>query len=387
MVNDLGLRLRTAQWRWLSALAVGALGFASSCALDVPPFPESELQGRVGLDIDIINGSSRDLTLLPGHSFYINQLRFQVNQKEFPAPDVREWLQAESEMSVLDWAGTARVKTDWHDEGGSFQELRPYMHAVWMSETPEFRLEFYDGDGNAVVDAFELSGDDFVISRQTAIVWIDGEPAKGDYGTNSTSYPEVEITTAGDFAGPDNDVYGIEVTTAGPMDGTATIDITSARGDSQEDVAVQSGVPIVIGTAGGGGSITFTDNGVTPTDHALHGCRDGRPVRGNARQPGDVLRARGNPPAVPGVRRRAGLRSAGKHPGAPSVLVRQARRAVRYPGRVRIRRLGTAAHGLRPRRAGHAQPPGKRRVLRAGRVLRHDGRSLRRCGQSTARAG
>lgn len=269
-----------------SALAAGA------CALDVAPIPPPRLDGAVGLEIAVVNGEGSGLTLLPGHRLYVNHLRFQVHEKQFPAPDVLEWLQAESELAELDWSGTTRVRTEWsRGSDGTYQELRPYLHAAWMRDVPEFRLEFRDAGGAVTAGPIVLDTNGFVIARQTAIGWVSGEPAPGEYGENSGSYPELAVTSAGTFSGPGDDIYSIQVVTAGPADGTAVVDIASVRGDARTGVAVQSGVPIALGAAGYGATITFTDGGTPPTelvagDRWIVRCAAGEAAAVGAAEPG-----------------------------------------------------------------------------------------------------
>ena len=269
---------------WLIPLLAGGLG--SACALDVAPFPPSHLDGNIGLDLNLINGRSAGLVVLPDRGFYVNQLRFQVNQKKFPAPDVLDWVQSETEFSALDWSGTTRMNTTWSKtRDGTYQELRPYSNATWMADHPTFRLEFYDDAGQLVAGPITLGDDGFVIARQTGLVWVDGEPGQGDYGANSSPYAAMTIATGGAFTAQRDDVYSVQVSALGPMDGTAEVDITSARGDNKKGVAVVSGVPIALGSSGA--SITFTD-GASPStlmvgDRWIVRCTSGQtPSIGNA---------------------------------------------------------------------------------------------------------
>lgn len=241
-------------------------GVVAGCALHSDHFEASRLEGTVGLDLEVTNGQAAALTLLePGREVHVNQLRFQVNQKHFPAPDVLDWIATQSEMAALDWTGATRVTTEWAEGlSGDHQELRPYLDAAWMQVPPSFTLELRDGADQPVGAPITLAAEDYVIVRQTAVVWVDGEPARGDYGANSSAYPDVGVASGGTFTGTGDDVYTVEVSAAGPLDGTARVDVRSARGDAAQGLPVVSGAPVALGGAGRGATITFTDLDAAP---------------------------------------------------------------------------------------------------------------------------
>ena len=84
-------RLARRARRLLPALALVAAALAhGSCALEVADKPLTNLVGAVGIDLSMINAKldtkSGGLELLnPERSYYVNQLRFQVAQYDYPA--------------------------------------------------------------------------------------------------------------------------------------------------------------------------------------------------------------------------------------------------------------------------------------------------------------
>ncbi|HTM22821.1 MAG TPA: cytochrome c3 family protein [Kofleriaceae bacterium] len=265
-------RTRRGVERGLVALAAALLG----CAIDIAPRPPPPLEDAVGLDLAVTDGQAAALALQPGRRYYVNQVQVRAKQLGFPAPDALEWLQAHSQLARLDWAGIDQVGVDIEASGGAWRELQPHLDAAWMGRPARFEVEARDA-GGPLAGPFVLDAADFVIGRQTAMVWIDGEPAPGDYGANAGDYTGLSVISGGAFAGAD-EVYAIEVVTAGGADGSARVTVTSARGDLGAPEPVISGSPIALGDDGV--TIRFTDSADPPTvlvagDRWVVRCQDG----------------------------------------------------------------------------------------------------------------
>ncbi len=231
------------------------------CAIDIEPRPPPPLEGAIGLDLAVIDGQAAPLQLLPGHRFYVNQVQVRAQQLAFPAPDVLDWLRAESQFAALDWTGVGQVASEIEPAGGGWQELQPHLDAAWMREPASFQLEAH-GAAGLLAGPYALEAAGFVIGRQTALVWIDGEPAPGEYGGNSSDYPGLTITTGGTYGGS-GDVYSVEVVQGGTLDGTARVAVTSARSGGAPAVPLITGLPVQLGTSGA--HITFDDGASPPT--------------------------------------------------------------------------------------------------------------------------
>jgi hypothetical protein len=244
----------------LSGLLIGFFSIGS-CKFDVETLPHHNIRGSVGFELHIDDGVAAPLVLVPGKSYYVDQIRLQVAQFGFPEDTVIDWLRRFTDFSVLDWDKMIGVRTEWEmAEDGSYTVTRMFRDAVWMSGNPVFSLEFLDEQGTSILGPINLSKANYAISRLTSMWWAVGAPGEGDLGSNLNSYyGQIDITTAGTFTGPEDDIYVVEVATAGPLDGTALVDIASVRGDERLGVPVTSGEPIDLGSAGRGATITFTE--------------------------------------------------------------------------------------------------------------------------------
>jgi hypothetical protein len=244
----------------LSSLLIGLFS-TGSCKLDAQQLPHDNIRGSVGFDINIENSAPTPLVLVPGKSYYVDEIRLAATQFDFPKDTVIDWLGRFSDFSVLDWTGMIGVRTQCEEqEDGSYTATCMFRDANWMHGDPSFSLEFQDEQGTSILGPIMLTKKNFAISRLTSFWWADGATGKDDLGSNqSTYFGQIEIATAGTFTGPDDDIYIVEVATAGPLDGTATVDITSVRGDERLAVPVTSGQPIDLGAAGRGATITFTE--------------------------------------------------------------------------------------------------------------------------------
>lgn len=250
------------------AAAVALASLCCSCALEVEDKPLTNLVGSVGIDVSVVNGKldtrSGALELLePGRSYYIDQLRLQVTQYDYPATDVLAWIKKYSQFSGLDWSNLTPVETESESEDGkTYEEVRYYQGADWMVDEHTFAIHFFDDKGKKIegVPGVKLRAEGFAIARHVASVWAKGQVGKRDDGKNSGDYSAVTITSGGTYKGSKEDLYEIEVSKAGTLDdGDLEVTVTSVRGegDASKGITVSNGVAVPLGTQGA--TITFTD--------------------------------------------------------------------------------------------------------------------------------
>jgi len=245
----------------LLSLCVLMVGVA--CRYEVTPSAVPITQRGVGLALDVINGEPKPLTLLKGQGlFFVQQLRFQVLVTDFAVPAALSWLEQQSLFSTLDWTGIRVVDTDWEVESGSvpsYEEHRGYQGAAWMDQRFSFTLQPLDENNKPLGARVTLSPESFVLTRQTALGWSSGQPTRGENGGNRGQYAALDLSSGGTYTGTEDDIYQLSVVDAGKLDGTARVEVTSIRGDSVEaPVAVQGAVPITLGAAARGATVTFS---------------------------------------------------------------------------------------------------------------------------------
>lgn len=257
------------RWRlWVVAMV---LGTGVSCLDAKDPLPAQPLDAHVGLNLDILNGKPQPLVLRaplgedPERKFYVQQVRLQVSQRAFPAPDVLDFMKSHSDFSGLDWEGLTTLDSEVEkaSSGSTYRETKSYLLAAWMKESPTFTLEFVDSLGESLGDAVTLSGPDFILDRRVAMTWTDGMPTPTSRGPNTGNYVALAVTSGGVFAGAADDVFLVRVAKGGAL-GTATVDVSAVSGGApKKGVVVSSGQPIDLDGPAGTVTLTMTDTGST----------------------------------------------------------------------------------------------------------------------------
>lgn len=254
--------------RLLGPLALTTCGLVA-CWSPTAREPEQPLDAHVGLNLEVADGvalplSVRDLSDHPERRFYVEQLRVFALQNKFPAPDALDFLTAHSDFSALDWSGAAKVQTVVEKREGSssgYRESRFYLLAAWMREAPRFELSFLDEAGNPVGEPIGLDESSFLMRRQVAMAWTDGQLAPGDDGPNRGDTSKLTVSSSGTFTGASDEIFVARVKLGGGL-GTATVDLTDVRGLTlAKDLLVTSGQPLVLDATRGSAELTFTGSG------------------------------------------------------------------------------------------------------------------------------
>lgn len=248
-----------------------ALAYSLTGCFQFKDRPEaSPLDAHVGLDLELVNGKLSALELLePGamgqRQFYVQQLRFQAKQTGFPATGALEWLKARSELSTLDWSGLAMVGREWEELSNKtgFRQTESYLLAAWMQSLPSFTVEFLDSTGQRVGEAISLTKDHFVLARGVAMSWADGQQVRGDNGTQLGSYPALQVSSGGVYAGASDEIFSVQVSTEGAL-GVAQFDVTSVAGlAARRNRVLQGGQPEFLDGSGTGPWIQLEDSAGT----------------------------------------------------------------------------------------------------------------------------
>ena len=259
--------------RSLTLIALSA-SLAAACQLNAPPRLSPRDPNAAALDIMVLNGSARPMTMMLGETYYVDSLTVQERVTDYPDSDIIDWLASQTGFASLEWGDVQAVTVDLEEE----VESRGISGAPWMGQKHAFTLTFVDESDAVVAGPITFTNDDYILVRPVVYQWAEPVHQVGEYGHQAGDYSALELISDGSFDGAEDDIYVIEVevggTTADPLDGpddeTAMVTLRSVRGDDAADpVPVLNGLPIALGSHGA--QLTFAAS--PSTVHLIQGDR------------------------------------------------------------------------------------------------------------------
>lgn len=175
---------------WLVALvvlSVGCGGLEAGSPQAEPPAVQAqalaaERREPVGLALEVEEGVGKELRVLAGHEFYINQIDIRTAVAASVDEGV-EGLAWEGDFAMLNWRGVRLADEEPQLLGnpdGTYTRRRFYRGARWMEQSSTFTVRQVDEHGRALGPSIQLrigkddersSNDAFFIRRLGAIQW------------------------------------------------------------------------------------------------------------------------------------------------------------------------------------------------------------------------